>query len=69
MNAKITKEGVLIPREMLDGMPGGEVEIRKEQGRLLVLPVDDPILAFGENPVHTGTRDGARDHDRYLYDG
>ncbi len=69
MKAKVTEEGVLIPKEMLEGIPGGEVEIRKEPGRLLVLPAEDPVLAFGENPVHTGTHDGARDRDRYLYGG
>jgi hypothetical protein len=67
MKAKVTEEGGLIPREMLEGIPGGEVEIRKEPGRLLVLPADDPILAFGENPVQTGTRYGSQNHDRYLY--
>jgi len=67
MKAKITEEGVLIPREMLEGISGEEVEIRKEPGRLLVLPTDDPISALGENPVQTGTRDGSQNHDRYLY--
>jgi len=45
---------------MLEGMPGEEVEIRKEPGRLLVLPAEDPI--------RTGVRDGSINHDRYLYD-
>ena len=69
MKAKVTEEGVLIPREMLEGISGREVEIRKELGRLLVLPADDPILTLGSNPARPGARDGARDHDRYLYGG
>ncbi len=67
MKVKITKEGVLIPREMLEGISGEEVEIRKEPGKVVVLPAEDPILGLGVDPIHTGTRDGAREHDRYLY--
>ncbi len=28
---------------------------------------EDPILALGTQPVHTGLRDGSTNHDRYLY--
>ncbi len=67
MKAKGTKEGVLIPRELLEGMPGDEVGIRKEPGRLLVLPADDPILSFGEDPLYDEVADASVNLDRYLY--
>lgn len=67
MKAKITKEGVLIPKEMLEGISGEEVEIRKEPGRLLVLPAEDPILlGLGENPVEDEITDGSMNHDHYI---
>ena len=67
MKAKVTEEGVLIPREMLEGISGREVEIRKEPGRLLVLPADDPILSFGEEPLDDEMTDASINLDRYLY--
>lgn len=67
MKAKVTKEGVLIPREMLEGISSEEVEIRKEPGKILVLPAEDPILGLGKNPIRTGVRDGSVNHDRYIY--
>lgn len=84
MKARITKEGLLIPREVAErALPGSEeVEILEEPGRLLIAPAsgagggegpdggeEDPILNLGRNPVRTGTRDGSANHDRYLYGG
>lgn len=67
MRAKVTKEGVLIPKEMLEGISGEEVEIRKEPGRLLVLPAEDPILGLGGDPLDDDISDGSMNHDHYLY--
>lgn len=39
MKAKVTKEGVLIPVNLLEGVK--EVEIRKENGLILVVPQKD----------------------------
>lgn len=39
MKAKVTKEGVLIPVNLLEGVK--EVEIRKEDGLILVVPQKD----------------------------
>jgi hypothetical protein len=80
---KVTKEGLLIPKEVADRVLGegsGEVEILEEPGRLVVAAAgrtgdmatrapraDDPILKLGKKPVRTGTRDGSTDHDRHLY--
>ncbi|MGH3090090.1 MAG: hypothetical protein ACRDSJ_22650, partial [Rubrobacteraceae bacterium] len=70
MKTRITKDGLLIPRELLGGMSEGEVEVRKEsEGRFVVIAEggengeresagEDPILSLGGDPVSTGTRDG-----------
>ena len=54
MRAKVTEQGVTVPKEWLG--EAEEVELRKEDGRILVLPVHeaDPILALGEDPVECG---------------
>lgn len=72
MKARITKEGLLIPREVAERTLLGseEVEIFEEPGRLLIAPADgagrgegpdggeeDPILNLGQNPVRAGTHD------------
>ncbi len=81
MRTKITKEGLLIPRELLGEMGEGEVEVRKEAGgRFIVIPNDgengeretaaeDPILSLGEDPVDDEITDASVNHDRYLYGG
>jgi hypothetical protein len=81
MKARITKDGLLIPKEVVDRLGSEEVEITQEPGRLLIAPAgeaedqtgpnggEDPILDLGRNPVRTGVRDGSTNHDRYLYTG
>ncbi len=69
MRVILTKEGLLIPRRLLKGV--AEVEVRRMQGRVVVLPVPgvgDPILDLGSKPVRTGVRNGSERHDDYLYD-
>ncbi|HJQ33617.1 MAG TPA: hypothetical protein VJ866_15640 [Pyrinomonadaceae bacterium] len=67
MNAKVTDEGVLIPRELLRGAE--EVEIRQEDGRIIVVPktADDPLFKLGSNPVECSAPDASENLDRYLY--
>jgi hypothetical protein len=67
MRARVTKHGVVIPKQMLPDVE--EVEIRAENGAVLVVPViaDDPILGLGSTPVESGTPDASEHHDRYLY--
>jgi hypothetical protein len=81
--AKVTEEGLLIPKEVAEralGQGSEEVEILEEPGRLVVAAAgrtgdmaartpwaDDPILRLGKNPVRTGVQDGSTEHDRYLY--
>jgi virulence-associated protein VagC len=67
MKAKVTKRGVVIPRELLEGIE--EVDIRKENGVIIVAPVgeQDPIWGLGKNPVKSGPDDASENHDRYIY--
>jgi hypothetical protein len=67
MRARVTKQGVLIPKQMLPDVE--EVEIRAENGAVLVLPVhpEDPIHGLGSAPVECGAPDASEHHDRYLY--
>lgn len=67
MRTKVTEHGVLIPREMLEGVD--EVEIRKERSAILLLPIGhaDPIRELGQQPIKDTVNDASIDHDRYLY--
>ena len=44
MKVKVTQQGVIIPRKFLEGVE--EVEIRKEDNLIMVIPTppNDPIL-------------------------
>ena len=68
MKAKIrvTKQGLIIPKEFFAGVD--EVEIRKENNLIVVVPVsDDPILQLGTHPVDDSVEDAAENHDQYIY--
>ncbi len=67
MKARVTEQGVVIPREFLEGVE--EVEIRKEDHRIVVIPTSeaDPILELGKHPVECGAPDASEQHDKYLY--
>ncbi len=66
MKAKVTKRGLIIPREMLAGAE--EVEIRREDHRIVISPVtkSDPIFNLGKYPVECGVSDASEHHDKYL---
>lgn len=68
MRVKVTKRGLVIPKDMLAGSE--EVEIRKEDHRIVIalLGEPDPIFELGKNPVALGVPDASEHHDRYLYD-
>lgn len=57
----------MIPRQLLGGLQ--EVEIRREDDRLIVEPVKerDPIFALGSDPIDEDIQDASVGHDRYLY--
>jgi virulence-associated protein VagC len=66
MKTKVTEQGVRVPKKFLKGIK--EVEIRKDNGVVLVVPVaEDPILALGSQPIADEITDGSELHDRYLY--
>jgi hypothetical protein len=67
MKLKVTTEGVIIPREFLEGFD--EVEIHKKNGFILIIPTTerDPILELGKHPVICGIPDASEYHDKYLY--
>lgn len=61
-----------MPRRMLGDAK--EVEIRDENGRIVIEPVrefekedQDPILGLGQDPVSCGSGDFSINHDQYLY--
>ena len=70
MKAAVKSTGLLIPKKFLKGIK--QVEIRKEHGRIVVLPIpapDDPIFKLGKHPVKSGVPDASEHHDEYLYRG
>jgi hypothetical protein len=68
MRTKVTENGVLIPKEWLEGID--EVDIQKTHHMIIVVPVqtDDPILNLCKQPIVLDVEDASLNHDRYLYD-
>lgn len=74
MKVKVGEHGVTVPKHMLGD--ADEVEIRDEDGRVVVEPVrsgdgdregQDPIFGLGRNPVPCGAPDASTNHDQHLY--
>lgn len=67
MKAVVTKQGLIIPKELLEGVR--EVEIQKENDKISIIPIVavDPILKLGTHPVACGITDASEKHDKYLY--
>lgn len=76
IKTKVTAQGVLIPRQLLEGIE--EVEIKKENNMITIMPTGqmdsngsrlqlDPIWNLGENPVECDISDASEQHDKYLY--
>jgi len=67
MKVRVTDDGLLIPKELLDGVE--EVEIVRRSRMLVILPAadEDPILQLGSEPVVDEVTDASIHHDRYLY--
>lgn len=65
MKAKVTSDGVQIPKSLLEGIT--EVEIWKETGLILVRPLkDEPILQSGNRPVEDDGEGASENHDFYI---
>jgi hypothetical protein len=67
MVAKVTEQGLLIPRSLLKGIT--QVEIRRGKNRITLVPASrlDPIRKLGRKPVACGVADASANHDHYLY--
>jgi hypothetical protein len=68
MKARVTEEGVVIPKRFLKkGVK--EVEIRQEGDVVVVFPKDkeDPIFKLGRNPVPCNAPDASENLDQYIY--
>jgi hypothetical protein len=67
MRTEVTEEGLLIPKRLLEGIK--EVEIRKENDLILIIPVpsEDPIFQLGQNPIPDDVTDASVNHDSYIY--
>jgi hypothetical protein len=67
MRTEVTDQGILVPKRFLEGIK--EVEIRKENGMILIVPLPpkDPILQLGQDPIDDDVTDASVEHDRYIY--
>ncbi len=67
MRTKVSEEGVIIPKELLEGIT--EVDIRKQNGIIFIVPAgkEDPIYDLGRNPFKLGLPDASEDLDKYVY--
>ena len=82
MTIKVNAEGLVIPRELLDGVEEFEVHRRDGSG-LIVVPIggvelephgiEEPSEArsifelLGSDPIDDGPADASEQHDLYLY--
>lgn len=67
MKVKVTEQGVIVPKQMLEDFD--EVEIRRENGFVLILPTvdEDPIFQLGTDPIDDDITDASERHDEYIY--
>jgi len=69
MKVEVNKDGALIPKRLLGKAKA--VEVRKEPGRIVVVPIpspDDPVFELGSKPGRSGMGDLSVRHDEYLYE-
>lgn len=74
MKSKVTDQGLLILKHLLEGFD--EVDIRKRNGVILIssaspINLDDPIFNLGKNPIKDdlGMKDASVNYDKYIYPG
>lgn len=67
MKIKVTEQGVVIPKEFLEGVE--EVEIRKANNLIVVITTtkSDPLFEMGMHPVKCGVSDASEQPDAYIY--
>ena len=66
MKIKVTEQGLVIPKELLEGIQ--EFEIRREDFKIVVIPIIklDPISGSGSNQINSNVTDASENHDVYL---
>lgn len=67
MRAHVTEQGLVIPREWLQGV--AEVEIRHEDDTIIITPIvmeSDPLASLGDDPIVLDISDASIVHDIYL---
>lgn len=67
MKLTATEQGLLIPKELLG--ENQEFEIIQEEEKLIIISIKktSSIWDLGSNPVECDVKDGAINHDYYLY--
>ncbi|MEH2439365.1 hypothetical protein [Nostoc sp.] len=67
MKLTATEKGLLIPKELLG--ENQEFEIIQENGKIIITSIKQTssIWDLGSNLVECDVKDGAINHDRYLY--
>ena len=67
MKLTATEQGLLIPKEMLG--KDQEFDIIQEQEKIIITSIkkESSIWDLGSNPVECDVKDGAVNHDHYLY--
>ena len=67
MKARVTEQGVIIPKKFLKGVK--EVEIRQEGKVVVVVPKskEDSLFKLGSHPIPCNTPDASENLDEYLY--
>ena len=69
MTAKVTKDGLNIPKAWLGDAK--EVEVRRERGAIVISlnapgSEADPIFDLGKDPVEVDVIDASERHDHFL---
>ena len=65
MKIKVTEQGLVVPKELLEGIQ--EVEIRRENFKTLVILIKlDPVSGLGSDQIDSSVTDASENHDADL---
>ncbi|MGL5511391.1 MAG: hypothetical protein ACRDB1_17385 [Microcoleaceae cyanobacterium] len=67
MRLTVTEKGLLIPKEILGTHQEFEIMQENEKIIITVIKKEPSIWDLGSNPVECDVKDGAVNHDHYLY--
>jgi len=68
MKAKITEQGLLLPKEWFPNCTEVEIRFHKNRIEVLPLPKKDALYQLGTHPIDDPSiTDLSTNHDRYLY--